>query len=108
MLTLDNARVPCHRPLILLAATIWAIAALGQQTKSLPDLRIASVPFHPRNAQAAHIEGVVRLRISTDGTRAVSVQVQDGPPMLARAARDNVKTWQFEPHAPTTSTQFRL
>ena len=33
--------------------------------------------------------------------------VESGPPMLAKAAQDNVKTWKFAPHEPTSfSTHF--
>ena len=84
-----------------------AIMAVGQQ-KPVPSVTSASVPLYPRTPQMAHIEGVVRLRISTDGNRVASVEVQSGQPMLAQAAQDNVKTWQFEPHTPTTfETTFR-
>ncbi|HUK42796.1 MAG TPA: energy transducer TonB, partial [Candidatus Acidoferrales bacterium] len=68
----------------------------------MPSVTSASVPLYPRITQQAHIEGVVRLRISTDGNRVASVGVQSGQPMLAQAAQENVKTWQFEPHSPTT------
>ena len=30
------------------------------------------------------------------------MEIQSGQPMLAQAAQDNVKTWQFEKHPPTT------
>ena len=84
-----------------------AIMAVGQQ-KPVPSVTSASVPLYPRTPQMAHIEGVVRLRISTDGNRVASVEVQSGQPMLAQAAQDNVKTWQFELHTPTTfETTFR-
>jgi TonB family protein len=81
---------------------LGAIMAVGQQKKPLPSVLSASVPLYPRIPQMAHIEGVVRLRISTDGNRVASVEVQSGQPMLAQAAQDNVKTWQFERHSPTT------
>lgn len=80
---------------------LGAIMAVGQQ-KPLPSVISASVPLYPRTPQMAHIEGAVQLRISTDGNRVVSVEVQSGQPMLAQAAQDNVKTWQFEQHSPTT------
>jgi TonB family protein len=75
--------------------------AVGQQ-KPVPSVVSASVPLYPRITQQAHIEGVVRLRISTDGNRVASVEVESGQPMLAQAAQENVKTWQFEQHSPTT------
>ena len=80
----------------------------AQSVKPLPIVVSASVPFYPRVAQLAHIEGTVRLRISTDGKGVSSADVESGPPMLARAAKENVKTWQFEQHIPTTfETTFR-
>ncbi len=72
------------------------------QQKPLPVVISASVPLYPRIAQQAHIEGIVRLRISTDGNRVALVEVQSGQPMLAQAVQENVKTWQFEQHSPTT------
>ena len=74
----------------------------------LPEVTSAAVPFYPRVVQVAHIEGDVQLRISTDGTRVSSVEITSGQPILAKAAEENVKTWQFEPHAPSTfSVTFR-
>jgi len=32
----------------------------------------------------------------------VSAVVESGQPMLAKAAQENVKTWKFEPHEPTS------
>ena len=77
------------------------IKAIGQQ-KPLPTVSSANVALYPRIVRQAHIQGVVRLRISTDGNRVASVEVQSGQPMLAQAAQDNAKTWRFEPHSPTT------
>lgn len=68
----------------------------------LPEVTSAVVPFYPRILQVAHIEGVVQLRISTDGERLSSVEIRSGQPMLAKAAQENVKSWQFAPHAPST------
>jgi TonB family protein len=87
--------------LVLFILAMGAIMATGQQ-KPLPSVISASVPFYPGITQQAHIDGVVRLRISTDGNRVASVEVESGQPMLAQAAQENVKTWQFEQHSPTT------
>lgn len=93
--------------LVLFILGMGAIMAIGQQ-KPLPSVISASVPFYPRITQQAHIDGVVRLRISTEGSRVASVEVESGQPMLAQAAQENVKTWQFEPHTATTfETTFR-
>jgi TonB family protein len=94
--------------LVLVMTVAGVVVATAQQKKPLPSLLTASVPLYPRTPQMAHIEGVVHLRISTDGSRVASVEVQSGQPMLAQAAQDNVKTWQFEPHDPVTfETTFR-
>jgi TonB family protein len=90
-----------------LIASLSAFAS-AQGTKAPPALASAAVPFYPRVPQQAHIEGEVRLRISTDGNRVTTVEVESGQPMLAQAAKENVKTWQFERHTPTSfETTFR-
>lgn len=86
---------------VLVLFILGAMMAVGQQ-KPLPSVISASVPLYPRTPQMAHIEGTVRLRISTDGNRVASSEVQSGQPILAKAAQDNVKTWEFEQHSPTT------
>jgi len=93
---------PITPALIILALGLGAIVAIAQPRKLLPTVSSASVPFYPRTPRLAHIEGVVRLRISTDGMRVSSLEIESGQPMLAQAAAENVKTWQFEQHTPTT------
>jgi hypothetical protein len=60
------------------------------------------MPFYPALPKMALIEGEVHLRVTTDGSAVASVTVESGQPMLARAAQDNVKTWKFEHHEPTS------
>jgi TonB family protein len=58
-------------------------------------------------ANAARIQGDVHLRVTTDGSGIASVVLESGQPMLAKAAQDNVRTWKFKPHDPTSfSTLF--
>src|SRR4051812_26585645 len=99
------------------------IATPAQQTKSsavldcvykkTPCLKVrsASMPLYPRVAPAARVQGTVVLHVSTDGQRISDVQAESGPPVLAQAAMENVKTWPFELHVPTSfdiTFQFRL
>ena len=51
-------------------------------------------------AQMAHVEGVVR----SDQLMGLTFidEIESGQPMLAQAAKENVKTWLFEEHSPTT------
>lgn len=66
----------------------------------MPRVISAQVPLYPRVLQAAHFEGDVRLRLATDGMRVSSMQTLSGAPLLAKAATDNVKTWEFAKHEP--------
>jgi len=88
--------------LILLASGICAGTCAAQSDKSLPIVTSASVPFYPRVPQTAHIEGVVKLRIWTDGIGVSSAKVESGPVMLGKTAEENIKSWKFEQHTPTT------
>jgi hypothetical protein len=81
----------------------------AQEGKPLPRVVSAQAPFYPRVLQVAHYEGIVRLRVTTDGKRASSIETLSGQPMLARAATENVPTWEFEQHRSTTfETTFRF
>ena len=60
------------------------------------------MPFYPAMARAARIQGVVKIRVVTDGEKVISAVAESGPPMLARFAKENVLTWEFAKHKPTT------
>ncbi len=88
---------------VLLTLGLGASMSVAQQAKTvMPTVAKANVPIYPRVIRAARIQGDVVLRVSTDGQRVFAVEVESGPPMLVEAAEDNVKTWQFEPHTPTS------
>lgn len=74
---------------VLIAST--AISVYAQTT--LPNVTAAELPLYPPLARAARIAGTVTLRVVTDGERVADVTVQDGQPMLAMAAQDNIKAW---------------
>ncbi|HJU84173.1 MAG TPA: energy transducer TonB [Holophagaceae bacterium] len=73
-----------------------------QKKKHLPVVVAGDAPFYPSSAQTAGIEGIVRLRLTTDGESVSMVEVESGKPMLVRAAQENVKTWKFRKHDPTS------
>jgi hypothetical protein len=87
----------CH----LLLADI-SIATAQASKISLPMIAGAAVPLYPPLARAAHIEGIVHVRITTDGHRVIDAHVEDGNKLLAAAAEENVRTWQFATHQQTT------
>jgi hypothetical protein len=99
-----------RRRLILRVAMMFLVALspaarvcdAQSSQEPLPTVTSAAVPLYPRTADLAHIEGVVWLQVSTDGKRVSDVKVESGPPLLANAAADNVRTWEFGQHQPTT------
>jgi len=91
--------------LITGATTAWLFSsrAAGQEPRqALPCVLTIGVPTYPVVARTAHLEGVVHIKITTDGRRVTLAEVQDGPKLLAIPAQDNIRTWQFSPHDPTT------
>ncbi len=107
---MSHAQKPIYR---LSARIIVGLGALvlglganmsgAQQSKEpLPVVVTASVPLYPPAARVAHIQGTVQLRILTDGKTVSGITVQSGPPMLAAAAEENVRTWRFKEHKSMT------
>jgi hypothetical protein len=82
---------------LILSLSIGSAAAQG----TMPVIAAAGVPLYPRLVRQSHIEGEVRLELSTDGERVSDVYVVSGQAMLAQAAKENVGTWRFEQHSPT-------
>jgi hypothetical protein len=98
-----NIYVRIEQLLVFFALGVGATMSTAQQSKEpLPTVATAGVPFYPSVARVARIEGVVRLRLSTDGKRVSAISVEGGPPALVPAAEENVRTWQFKEHNPTT------
>ncbi len=98
----SSSRVPSAM-FLLLGAVLAAGSGLAQpRDKPLPLVVSASAPFYPPIPRQAHIEGVIRLRLLTDGNRVSQIHVESGPPLLVQAAEENVKTWEFKQHTPVT------
>jgi TonB family protein len=66
----------------------------------LPVVSSAPIPFYPAAALKAGIEGTVTIRVTTNGERVVTANVESGSPMLSRAAVENIMAWRFEHHKP--------
>lgn len=97
--------------LILMTSASLLLAQGAKPVRKLPVVKSAEVPLYPPLARAARIQGEVRLWVATDGSRVLSSTPQSGPPMLAKAAQENVKTWKFEAHEATqflTMFSYRL
>jgi hypothetical protein len=89
-------------PALLVA---FLAAATAQQPKAvLPMVAGGAVPLYPPLARAAKVQGVVHLKVVTDGAKVVTAQVEDGNRLLASASEENVRTWLFSKHEPTSFT----
>ncbi len=60
------------------------------------------MPLYPHMALAAHVQGVVKIRVTTDGRKVSSLKAESGPPILVKAAEENIRTWEFYEHKPMT------
>jgi len=103
----NNSLSRFSRPALLMLALISMAysTAVAQESKvALPRVASAAVPLYPPLARAAQVQGVVHVKITTDGQRAVTAHAEDGPKLLAAVAEENARTWQFAVHEPTTFT----
>jgi TonB family protein len=62
----------------------------------IPVLDSAQMPRYPAIAETAHVDGDIEAEftLNQDGSVA-SVRIVSGPPLLARATEDNIRTWKF-------------
>jgi hypothetical protein len=77
----------------------------AQQPKSaLPMIAGGEIPLYPPLARAAKVQGIVHVKVTTDGARVLTAQAGDGHRLLAAAAEENARTWRFARHEPTSFT----
>ena len=77
--------------------------AVGQKEgQEAPVVIAAKMPLYPIMARAARIQGVVKMKVTTDGKKVAAVDKLSGPPMLVKFAHENILTWEFLEHKPTT------
>jgi len=90
-----------YRLVYVLAAVLVTTAMLAQESSS-PMVTSIGVPAYPPIARTANVEGTVEVKVTTDGNRVVAVHAENGHKVLAAAAEENARTWQFMTHRPTT------
>ena len=91
--------------LALVLVSIVFPTAVAQESKiALPRVAGAAVPLYPPLARRTQVQGIVHVKITTDGQHAVTAYAEDGPKLLAAAAEENGRTWQFATHEATTFT----
>lgn len=102
----DGAHVikACFAALVALLAGFGPGADRQQRAAAVvPEVISAELPVYPAIFLQARIEGVVVVRLTTDGSRVANVDVVSASskffqdPAVAAAF---VKSWRFAPHAP--------
>jgi hypothetical protein len=97
----------------LILALLLAVSASGwcgdaPVSPEVPMVVDATVPRYPYLALLAHGEGTVKIRVTTDGEHVSNVDILEGMPLLADAAKANIKTWKFKWYIRTSfETTFR-
>jgi hypothetical protein len=95
----------------LLLASLPSAATAQNSGAALPKIASAVAPVYPPLARQGRAQGVVTLHVMTDGKRVSAFEAESGPGLLVRFAKENVQTWEFEPHTPTrfdVRFQYRL
>src|SRR6476660_282814 len=70
--------------------------AFAQRAEPEPPLVVAGkMPLYPIMARSARVQGVVKIRVTTDGKKVVSFETESGPAMLVRSTKENILTWEF-------------
>jgi hypothetical protein len=88
---------------VVCIALFSASIVLAQDTRrELPLLIGGKIPLYPIIARAARVEGTVKLRVTTDGEKGRSIETESGPPMLVKSLKEDILTWEFAKHKPTT------
>jgi Gram-negative bacterial TonB protein C-terminal len=97
-----------------LVFALWATTVtLGAQqlTDVIPPVLVRTNPIYPPIARTAHIQGDVRVKVTTDGSSVVNAEMESGPPLLQKNTLDSVRTWKFASNTPATFSllfRFRL
>ncbi|HEV2464770.1 MAG TPA: hypothetical protein VGT04_13275 [Acidobacteriaceae bacterium] len=77
-------------------------ASAQKTTKESPLVVAGDMPLYPIMARVARVQGVVKIKVTTDGKKVIAVEAEGGPPMLVKFAKEDILTWRFAEHKPTT------
>jgi hypothetical protein len=103
MVLAKHYRLPKLLSIGLMIIGYMSLPSFAQDTADeLPVVITGEMPLYPLIAQAAHISGIVKVRVTTDGKNVTSLDAESGPAMLVKFVKENIKTWEFLGHKPTT------
>jgi hypothetical protein len=94
--------VKCTGIGMMILAEILSPAFAQEAEQELPVIIAGKMPLYPLIANHLWIQGVVKIRVTTDGEKVTFLEAESGPPMLVKAAKENILTWEFMKHKPTT------
>jgi hypothetical protein len=86
----------------LLTLAVPPVAYTQAADEEVPLIRNGKMPIYPIMARAARVQGVVKIRVVTNGEKVTSLVLESGPVMLAKFTEENIRTWEFDKHKPTT------
>jgi hypothetical protein len=93
---------------VLSGAFAWITSqfdAVSQEpTPALPMVSAAPVPLYPILARHTNTQGVVHVKIRTDGHKVIEAHAEETNKLLSAAAEDNAMNWQFSAHTPLSFT----
>lgn len=87
--------------LLIICMLVPALTFVPPPEDPMLTVETMQVPHYPPLARASGIDGVVEVKVATDGSRAIDTQVQSGHKLLAGEAEANVQTWRFSAHDAT-------
>src|ERR1700677_5327973 len=88
---------------LLWSLFLWPAPLPTQQpAEVVPQATVQTNPTYPPIAVTAHIQGDVRVKVTTDGTSVVNAEVESGPPLLQFNTLKGVRTWKFASHTPAS------
>lgn len=86
---------------LMMLSGMLSPAAAQKAGQDLPLVVAGEMPLYPIMARAARVQGVVKIKVTTDGKKVAAVDAESGPPMLVKFAKENILTWKFSGHKPT-------
>lgn len=111
----NTMRVRFLSPLLLSGTLVWFACArthAGQEpAPALPMVVAAPVPLYPPLARSTNTQGIIHVKVQTDGQKVVQAYAEEGNKLVSDAAEENAKNWQFSTHTPlnfTITYRYRL
>jgi hypothetical protein len=84
--------------------SVFAPLIAQDSQPTLPTVITFECPKYPPKAESMGLQGIGKMQVTTDGHKVVDIKLLPSHPVLAAPAEENVRTWKFADHTPTTFT----